>query len=42
MALEYDHPAWQGFLGMLIGYLLILGLMTAVLFGVAWLVFTLL
>ena len=39
---QFDHPSWMAIGGTVVGYLLILAVMTALLFAVPWLLFTLL
>jgi len=39
---EYDHPAWLTAAGTFLAYGLVLVVMAVVLFGVPWLIFTLL
>ena len=39
---EYDHPAWLTAAGTFVAYGLILGVMTVVLFGLPYLIFSLL
>ena len=39
---QFDHPAWTTAAGTVVGYLLILAVLTIVLFAVPWLVFALL
>ncbi|WP_254838173.1 hypothetical protein [Natronomonas marina] len=39
---EYDHPAWFTAAGTFLAYGLVLAVMTLLLFGLPWLIFTLL
>ncbi|WIV67628.1 hypothetical protein [Natrialbaceae archaeon AArc-T1-2] len=39
---EFDHPAWTAIGGTVVGYLLILVVLTVVLFLVPWLLFAML